>query len=584
MKTVRTTQNANPYMLLLKNALVCLFLLVNTMFANAQTTCQAGFTQSTSNNVTSFTSTSSSSSGNPLMYMWNFGDNNYSYVENPSHSYSASGYYNVTLQIFDSAANCRSTTSDSVHITGVCNARFDYGASGFTLNFNPRTIENDLTYSWNFGDGSSSTNTSPQHTYTNEGDYTVCLKIENSISNCSDSFCTTVKVSRPLACHAFFNTGIRFHDAQFYPDTTFAGIDSASFEWNFGDGSNTSTSKFPTHTYAQAGSYSVCLTVTNGSCSDIFCDSIKIKEITNSNIYGTVSLGYARNADAAKVYLIQYQDSSLVLIDTTEVIVSDTVAHFSFLDKPAGNYMVKAALTTSSDYYDEYLPTYGDTGLIWQNSSTLILYGDDVYASIHMRAGVNPGGPGFIGGKVSQGANKKEGDPLKDIQVMLFDENNQPVAYTYSNAEGEFSFKNLAFGKYEIYTEVPGLVTNPGFAVLSESNPKVEDVNVKISATGISTSIFTKLSEDFISAPQLYPNPAKNALYFETELRKSQNTNIVIYNLTGQQVYSENISLPQGKQTHVIDTEKLPAGLYMLTVKNASGTDEMRYKFVKTSL
>lgn len=46
-----------------------------------------------------------------------------------------------------------------------------------------------------------------------------------------------------------------------------------SYYWDFGDGSS-STIAFPSHTYATNGTYNVCLTVSDGSCTSVFCDSV----------------------------------------------------------------------------------------------------------------------------------------------------------------------------------------------------------------------------------------------------------------------------------------------------------------------
>src|SRR5207247_10827144 len=45
---------------------------------------------------------------------------------------------------------------------------------------------------WNFGDGVTSTLQNPNHTYSKSGSFNVCLKIVNSLGNCSDSICQTV--------------------------------------------------------------------------------------------------------------------------------------------------------------------------------------------------------------------------------------------------------------------------------------------------------------------------------------------------------------------------------------------------------
>ncbi|MEO7081599.1 MAG: T9SS type A sorting domain-containing protein, partial [Flavobacteriales bacterium] len=53
------------------------------------------------------------------------------------------------------------------------------------------------------------------------------------------------------------------------------GIDT--YVWDFGDG-NTSTAVYPTHQYDSPGPYELCLTISNGSCSDTFCDTIGMDE------------------------------------------------------------------------------------------------------------------------------------------------------------------------------------------------------------------------------------------------------------------------------------------------------------------
>ena len=53
----------------------------------------------------------------------------------------------------------------------------------------------------------------------------------------------------------------------------------ASYTWDFGDG-NGSTMPSPNHTYATAGTYVVCLTVSSGTCVDVFCDSVTVAPCT----------------------------------------------------------------------------------------------------------------------------------------------------------------------------------------------------------------------------------------------------------------------------------------------------------------
>ena len=121
--------------------------------------------------------------------------------------------------------------------------------------------------SWTFGDGNTSTVQSPQHTYPNAGTYSVSLTVSNGTgtNTLARTNYITVTVPGPAPVTAGFTgtptsgvkpLGVQFTDASTGPVT--------SRSWTFGDG-NTSTVQSPLHTYPNAGTYSVSLTVSNGT-------------------------------------------------------------------------------------------------------------------------------------------------------------------------------------------------------------------------------------------------------------------------------------------------------------------------------
>ncbi|MCE3278313.1 MAG: hypothetical protein K0S44_504 [Bacteroidetes bacterium] len=137
------------------------------------------------------------------------------------------------------------------------------------------TSGNNLSYSWNFGDGSGSTLQSPTHLYSNPGTYTVTL-ISNS-STCSDTTSQTINVvSTPPSCLSLFNIGddVSSFSPYAYTIYNFSYGGSLSYLWDFGDGS-TSTLANPSHLYAGSGPYEICLTINNGSgCVQTHCDTL----------------------------------------------------------------------------------------------------------------------------------------------------------------------------------------------------------------------------------------------------------------------------------------------------------------------
>ncbi len=133
------------------------------------------------------------------------------------------------------------------------------------------------SWSWTFGDGGTSTQQNPTHTYTANGTYTVCLTATNA-GGSSTQVCKQVVItglaSAPVANFTSANGSnglVTFTDQSTNTPTSWA--------WTFGDG-GTSTQQNPTHTYTANGTYTVCLTATNGvGSSTQVCKQVTITNV-----------------------------------------------------------------------------------------------------------------------------------------------------------------------------------------------------------------------------------------------------------------------------------------------------------------
>ena len=208
-------------------------------------------------------------------------------------------------------------------------------------------------------------------------------------------------------------------------------------------------------------------------------------------LHGTISLGSGTNSGAAVVYLIRKQydtttlDTMLVAIDS--ILTSGATYSKSYSAIPYGTLLIKAALKTGNSSYSSYLPTYDTNSLMWSGARTLSSthFQPSVTTDFHLIAGVNPGGPGFIGGSVLLGANKNAGvgDPLNSRILLLTTASGTAVAYTYSDAAGKFSFPNLAYGSYKIFGDALAK-TNPALTVtISASNATVNSITFEENST-----------------------------------------------------------------------------------------------------
>ena len=134
-------------------------------------------------------------STNATSYLWDFGDGSTSTDINPSHNYTAGGVFIVKLTA-TGAGGTNSVTKNVTLISAIppsVNFSFtgDSKEANDTVSFN-NTTSNATSYSWNFGDGTSSTLPNPVHVYTSGGTFTVTLTATGTGGNGSKSSTVTV--------------------------------------------------------------------------------------------------------------------------------------------------------------------------------------------------------------------------------------------------------------------------------------------------------------------------------------------------------------------------------------------------------
>ncbi|MFA5415034.1 MAG: PKD domain-containing protein, partial [Methanoregula sp.] len=209
------------------------------------------------------------STGSPTAWSWNFGDESSSTSRNPLHAYSSPGTYTVTLTATNAlGSNTTSkagyiTVSDRIAPVASFTASPRTGLAPLEVQFTDTSANAPASWSWDFGDGNTSTLRHPVHTYSATGSYTVNLSVTNAFGSNSLRSTGYITVTEPAIPVANFTVsrraGIAPMSIQF--NDTSAGY-PISWAWDFGDGT-TSTTRNPSHTYSAAGNYTVNLTATN---------------------------------------------------------------------------------------------------------------------------------------------------------------------------------------------------------------------------------------------------------------------------------------------------------------------------------
>ena len=209
--------------------------------------------------------------GMAVTYLWDFGDGNTSTLASPVHNYAAQGVYYVCLTT-DDGLGCTHTICDSVYSDCVADFSFANGAASGSIDFTNGSfpLVGSTQSTWSFGDGGSSTATSPTHQYTSPGGYEVCLTSFTS-GSCYAQHCDSVSIDTSAFCNIGYNSTWTGNYFAFNPLLSGAGY---TYSWDFGDG-NTSTDENPLHGYATSGYYNVCLTSDDGAgCVMTVCDSL----------------------------------------------------------------------------------------------------------------------------------------------------------------------------------------------------------------------------------------------------------------------------------------------------------------------
>jgi YVTN family beta-propeller protein len=127
------------------------------------------------------------SSGTPTSWKWTFGDGTNSTIKNPKHTYNKAGKYTVSLTVKNAAGSNVLTKSNYIIVTSAPKppvAAFSVypitGKAPLSVKFTDKSTGSPTSWSWNFGDKSTSTVKSPAHKYTKAGNYTVSLTVKNA--------------------------------------------------------------------------------------------------------------------------------------------------------------------------------------------------------------------------------------------------------------------------------------------------------------------------------------------------------------------------------------------------------------------
>lgn len=320
------------------------------------------------------------------------------------HTYSTPGSYIVSLKVTDTKG-CTDTTKLSTYLI------ISKPIANFTsldtvtcpskqVKFVSQSTGPNLTYLWDFGDNTTSNLASPSHNYSNDGSYSVKLKITDQYG-CTDSITRVnyIKINSPISNFTMSDSVGNCPPLIVY--FTQLSSNAISKKWDFGD-STFSTEDNPLHFYNYPGTYIVKLTITGqGGCTSIFQRTVLVKGPEGSFTYSPstgcnpVTVNFRASTNGRDMLIWDFNDGNtissrdtivthtytypglyrpkLILSDqagcqvpirgSDTITVSDVTAKFGYNSKPlcdSGQIAFKDSSFSNYDVVNSYQWNFGD--------------------------------------------------------------------------------------------------------------------------------------------------------------------------------------------------------------------------------
>ena len=295
------------------------------------------------------------STGNPMRWVWDLGNNTTTQVKNPTTSYFVTGFYTIKLKVFNSAGDSSETVKTQyIKVTTPPIVDFSTnvleGCMPLTVKFSDLSTAESGTITkleWDFGDGEIGEGKNPVHIYKSSGVYNVTLKVTNN-NSCVNftSKKSLIKVyARSVADFTSNLTDACSAPASISFENLTVDDGESIYKWDFGD-SQTSTEKSPIHVYQSLGKFDVRLIVTNQyGCADT------LKKLKFINV-GRIKASFSAPASSCINAPVFFENTTLpppqsIFWDFGDGTFSSAqMPTKTFLD--SGIYLVKMVVRTES--------------------------------------------------------------------------------------------------------------------------------------------------------------------------------------------------------------------------------------------
>ncbi len=513
-----------------------------------------------------------------VSWLWDFGDGNTSTDENPVHAYTDAGIYEVSLTIV-SETGCEANSTEHV-----CVGYIDPGDPECSLEPNVEQLDS-LTFAfsaefftldsaaaqswfWDFGDGNTSTDESPIHTYDEDGLYEVTLFV-TSTSGCEVELSFPVFTDQPPStdCELYIDyediDSLTFEFSSEVFGLTGDPVDVLSYFWEFDDGT-TSNDPNPTHIFSDEGIYSVELTVlTEDSC--LVTASAVI--VVGDSPVDTFFFGCQ-----AMFFVADVSPDSLTLFFEDLSFGSPTEWYWEFGDGE-----------TSEDQNPSH--TYEEPGVYQVELSILTVTGCE--SNISFEICVMEDCP-WQGEQDCQALFIPLPDSLGGLGFEFVDLSYSPnpiQAWNWDFGDGETSNEQSPYHEYAqhgVYTVTLNIEADDCESEISFDLDTEEPWNFcsnTVAALGVATGtkLATKDQFEVFKSMSLFPNPVQSTLNLVFEANNAAPYSLNVTDLTGRRLISSQRNTTEVSNLIQLDVSSLLPGFYQLELRTSKGVQALKF-------
>ncbi len=538
------------------------------------------------------------SSDNVTSWSWQFPGGNpaTSNEQNPTVTYDQAGVYDVTLTVSNAAGQDVATQSQLIVVDDVPSVGFTFSVTDSEVSFTSQ-VSNAATLLWDFGDGNTSSEANPVHTYAQDGAYTVTLTASNDCGEVSTSEIVVISTMAPpvAAFDAQQTTGCEPFTVTFQ---NLSSPNSETFQWSFPGGDPASSTEVnPTVTYAAPGTYDVTLIASNAVGSDTFAQTAFIEvlplptadfshEVNGTTVSFTSEVSNATSllwdfgdgttsTEANPVHEYTQLGTFLVTLtasnDCGEVVVTQEVT--VLIDLPVANFSGEpreGCVPLTVQFTDQ--SSGNPTEWSWE------FPGGNPATSTEQNPVVTYEAPGVYD-VILEVSNLAGSNTLVASQFIVTDEapsagfeaEVEMLQVTFTNTstgadsfEWDFGDGNTSSVENPVHTyEQPGSYT----VTLTASN----DCGTSTFSMTIEIVVNAVVEIPGIEEFRVFPNPNSGTFTLVLRGQPLDALHISLFNSIGQRILWEEADFRTGALTRTITRPELAKGLYLLQLRSGNG-------------